>query len=109
MARTSNFVMDLPSGMDSFAVIARRLGCGTRKLAAVGALVVAVVALPGIAARLAAAAGQLFVALDFETMASQTAQAVTLAFTNNALSCTGGSTVAERVRRGTGLKLRHSK
>lgn len=84
MAGSSYFVLDLPSSKNRLCLLVVGWGCGTGELSAVGTLVVAIIALPAVAARLATAAWQFLVTLYLEAMAAQAAQAIALALTDNA-------------------------
>lgn len=103
MTGTSDFVLDVPGSNGSFRIIARGCDgcCRTGKLSAVGALVVAVVALSPIAARLATAARQFLVALDLQTVAPQTAETVALALADDTLAWSGSAHSRDRVEHDT--------
>jgi hypothetical protein len=84
MAGASHLVLDLPGSKHRLRLLGARRGGGTRELSTVGPLVVAIIALPAVAARLAAATRQFLVTLDLEAMAAKAAQAVALALADNA-------------------------
>lgn len=89
-------MLDLPSRQFCFLIFCSRCWrTRTRKLAAIGTLVVSVIAFPPVAARLAPRTRQFLITLDLETMAAQTAQTVTFAFAHDSLRASSAGGISD--------------